>query len=100
MSFVACSMHAFHYIAYNGVTHLFGWYLGFVIGAVIITVIVAEVGAVLSVARRIGGQAQQADQGLSVAYDQTYALRDLTRTSEIARSVTENLYRTRRALEG
>jgi hypothetical protein len=89
-----------HYIAYNGVTHLFGWYLGFVIGAVIITVIVAEVGAVLSVARRIGGQAQQADQGLSVAYDQTYALRDLTRTSEIARSVTENLYRTRRALEG
>jgi hypothetical protein len=86
-------------VAYNGDTHLFGWYLGFVIGAVIITVIVAEVAAVLSVARRIGGQAQQADQGLSVAYDHTYALRDLTRTRDIARSVTENLYRTRRALE-
>jgi hypothetical protein len=86
-------------VAYNGDTHLFGWYLGFVIGAVIITVIVAEVAAVLSVARRIGGQAQQADQGLSVAYDHTYALRDLTRTRDIAQSVTENLYRTRRALE-
>ena len=86
-------------VAYNGNTHLFGWYLGFVIGSVIITVIVAEVAAVLSVARRIGGQAQQADQGLSVAYDHTYALRDLTRTRDIAQSVTENLYRTRRALE-
>jgi len=86
-------------VAYNSDTHLFGWYLGFVIGSVIITVIVAEVGAVLSVARRIGGQAQQADQGLSVAYDHTYALRDLTRTRDIAQSVTENLYRTRRALE-
>ena len=86
-------------VAYNGDTHLFGWYLGFVIGSVIITVIVAEVAAVLSVARRIGGQAQQADQGLSVAHDHTYALRDLTRTRDIAQSVTENLYRTRRALE-
>ena len=86
-------------VAFNSDTHLFGWYLGYVIGAVIITVIVAEVGAVLSVARRIGGQAQQADQGLSVAYDHTYALRDLTRTRDIAQSVTENLYRTRRALE-
>jgi hypothetical protein len=86
-------------VAYNSNTHLFGWYLGYIIGAVIITVIVAEVGAVLSVARRIGGQAQQADQGLSVAYDHTYALRDLTRTRDIAQSVTENLYRTRRALE-
>ena len=59
-----------------------------------------RVAAVLSVARRIGGQAQQADQGLSVAYDHTYALRDLTRTRDIAQSVTENLYRTRRSLEG
>ena len=98
MSIVACAMH-YHLISYVGNTHLFGWYLGFVIGAVIITVIVAEVGAVLAVARRIGGQAQQADQGLSVAYDHTYALRDLTRTRDIAQSVTENLYRTRRALE-
>jgi hypothetical protein len=87
-------------VAFNADTHLFGWYLGFVIGSVIITLIVAEVGAVLSIARRIGGQAQQADQGLSVAYDNTYALRDLTRTRDIAQSVTENLYRTRRGMEG
>jgi hypothetical protein len=99
MSVVACTQH-FRMIAYNGNTHLFGWYLGFAIGSVIITVIVAEVAAVLSIARRIGGQAQQADQGLSAAYENTYALRDLTRTRDIAQSVTENLYRTRRALEG
>ncbi len=87
-------------VAFNGNTHMFGWYLGFAIGSVIITVIVAEVAAVLSIARRIGGQAQQADQGLSAAYDNTYALRDLTRTRDIAQSVTESLYRTRQALEG
>ena len=95
---VACTMHV-RYIAYNSAANLFGWYLGWIIGAAIITVIVAEVAAVLAVARRIGGQAQQADEGLKVAYDNTYALHDLTKTAEIANSVTENLYRTRRALE-
>jgi len=61
---------------------------------------VAEVAAILRVAKIIGGQAQQADQGLQVAYDNTSSLKDLTRTRDIAQSVTENLYRTRRVLEG
>ena len=87
-------------LAYNSDANLFGWYLGWIIGASIITVIVAEVAAILRVARIIGGQAQQAEQGLQVAYDHTYALRDLTRTRDIAQSVTENLYRTRRGMEG
>jgi hypothetical protein len=86
-------------LAYNSDANLFGWYLGWIIGATIITVIVAEVAAILRVARIIGGQAQQAEQGLGVAYDNTYALRDLTRTRDIAQSVTRNLYRTRRAME-
>lgn len=86
-------------VAYNSDAHLFGWYLGWIIGSAIITVIVAEVAAILRVARIIGGQAQQADQGLQAAYDNTYALRDLTRTRDIAQSVTQNLYRTRQALE-
>jgi hypothetical protein len=86
-------------VAYIGNPNLFGWYLGWLIGAVIITVIVAEVAAILRVAKIIGGQAQQAEQGLGVAYDHTAALRDLTRTSDIAQSVTKNLYRTRQALE-
>jgi hypothetical protein len=85
--------------AYIGAPNLFGWYLGWLIGAPIITVIVAEVAAILRVAKIIGGQAQQADQGLGVAYDNTSALKDLTRTVEIAGSVTENLYRTRQTLE-
>jgi hypothetical protein len=86
-------------LAYNSDANLFGWYLGWIIGAAIITVIVAEVAAILRIARIIGGQAQQADQGLQAAYDNTYALRDLTRTRDIAQSVTQNLYRTRQALE-
>ena len=86
-------------LAYNSDANLFGWYLGWIIGASIITVIVAEVAAILRVARIIGGQAQQADQGLQAAYDNTYALRDLARTRDIAQSVTQNLYRTRQALE-
>ncbi|HET9769680.1 MAG TPA: hypothetical protein VFS16_02235 [Acidimicrobiia bacterium] len=87
-------------VAYIGDPNLFGWYLGWAIGSVIITVIVAEVAAILRVAKIIGGQAEQADQGLHVAYDNTYALRDLTRTRDIAASVTRDLHRTRRALEG
>ena len=86
-------------LAFNSDANLFGWYLGWIIGATIITVIVAEVAAILRIARIIGGQAQQADEGLQVAYDHTYALRDLTKTRDIANRVTENLYRTRQALE-
>ena len=79
---------------------LLGWYLGFAIAAVLITAVVAEVAAILSVARRIGMQAQMAIQGLQRAYDNTYPLRDLSLTEDIAASVTQNLYRTRQALEG
>jgi hypothetical protein len=79
---------------------LLGWYLGFAIAAVVITGVVAEVAALLSVARRIGMQAQMAIQGLQRAYDNTYPLRDLSLTEDIAASVTQNLYRTRQALEG
>jgi hypothetical protein len=99
MSLVACTMHM-HFVSYISHPNLFGWYLGWIIGAFIITVIVAEVAAILRVAKIIGGQAQQAEAGLQVAHDHTYALRDLARTTEIAQSVTENLYLTRRALEG
>ena len=98
MSVVACATHM-RYIAYISDPNLFGWYLGWAIGATIITVVVAEVAAILRVAKIIGGQAQQADQGLGAAYDNTYALRDLARTRDIAQSVTDNLYRTRQVLE-
>ena len=56
-------------LAFNSNANLFGWYLGWIIGAGIITVIVAEVAAILRVARIIGGQAQQAEEGLQVAYE-------------------------------
>ena len=86
-------------VAYNSDANLWGWYLGWIIGATIITIIVAEVAGILRIAKIIGGQAQQAEEGLRTAYDHTYALRDLTRTRDIAQSVTQNLNRTRQALE-
>jgi hypothetical protein len=79
---------------------LLGWYVGFAIATVLITAVVAEVAGLLSLARRIGMQAQMAIQGLQRAYDNTYPLRDLSLTEDIAASVTQNLYRTRQALEG
>jgi len=83
-----------------GDPHLFGWYVGFVVAAVIITAVVALIAAILQVARRIALQAQMAVQGLSRAYDNTRPLRDLAITSDIARSVTHNLNRVRTAMEG
>lgn len=83
-----------------GDPHLFGWYMGFAIAGVVITAVVALIAALLQVARRIGMQAQMAVQGLSRAYDNTYALRDLALTDDIATSVTQNLYRVRHAMEG
>lgn len=85
---------------HTGDPHLFGWYLGFVIAAIVITAVVALIAAILQVARRIGMQAQMAVQGLSRAYDNTRPLRDLATTRDIAESVTRNLYRVRQAMEG
>jgi ABC-type branched-subunit amino acid transport system ATPase component len=87
-------------LAAQGDPHLFGWYLGFAIASVVITGVVALVAALLQVARRIGLQAQMAVQGLSRAYDNTYPLRDLTVTEDIAASVTKNLNVVRQAMEG
>lgn len=83
----------------TGDANLFGWYVGFVVAAVVITGIVAEIAAILQVARRIGMQAQMAVQGLSRAYDNTAPLHDLTLTGDIANSVTQNLHRVRQSLE-
>lgn len=83
-----------------GEPHLFGWYLGFVIAAVVITAVVALIAAILQVARKIGMQAQMAVQGLSRAFENTRPLHDLELTADIAGSVTHNLHRVRRAMEG
>lgn len=80
--------------------NLFGWYVGFVIAIVVITAVVALVGAILQLARRIGLQAQMAVQGLSRAYDNTRPLEDLETTSRIAGSVITNLNKVRMSMEG
>jgi hypothetical protein len=47
-----------------GEAHLFGWYLGFAIAVVVISILVALVEPVLVLAARIARQAQQINQAL------------------------------------
>lgn len=79
---------------------MFGWYVGFVVAAVLITIVVAMVAAILQIARTIGSQAQMADQGLKKALENTRPLHDLETTTDIAVTVTRELNRVRMALEG
>jgi hypothetical protein len=79
---------------------MFGWYVGFVIAAVAITLVVAEVAAILQIARTIGSQAQMANEGLKKALENTRPLHDLETTADIAGTVTRELNRVRMALEG
>ena len=80
---------------------MFGWYLGFAAAAVLITITVALVAAILQIARTIGAQAQMADEGLrKQALENTKPLHDLETTNDIAVTVTRELNRVRMALEG
>ena len=79
---------------------MFGWYLGFGIAAVLITITVALVAAILQIARTIGSQAQMADRGLKKALENTRPLHDLETTTDIAVTVTRELNRVRMAMEG
>jgi hypothetical protein len=80
---------------------MFGWYLGFAAAAVLITITVALVAAILQIARTIGAQAQMADEGLrKQALENTKPLHDLETTTDIAVTVTRELNRVRMSLEG
>jgi Na+-transporting NADH:ubiquinone oxidoreductase subunit NqrC len=80
--------------------HLFGWYLGYAIGVVVITVVVALVAPVLVLAARISRQAPQINQALQQSYRNTLPLADLRQTIDHAEVIVGGLERGRARLGG
>jgi len=83
-----------------GEPHLFGWYLGIGIAFATIVVVVVVVASILTLARRIGIQAQQAIQGLDSGRANTLALWDVDKANESAKRIAESLRTARSALGG
>ncbi|MDQ2881982.1 MAG: hypothetical protein M3Y48_12350 [Actinomycetota bacterium] len=80
--------------------HLFGWYLGFAIAVVVITVVVALVAPILVLAGRIARQAPQINAALQQAYRNTLPLADLRQTIDHAEVILGGLERGRARLGG
>ena len=59
-----------------------GWWLGLVLGIVVIAVAAVIVIAIVSLARRIAGQARTAVQGVEVVRDQTTELDGVARVND------------------
>lgn len=83
-----------------GEAHLFGWFLGFVIAILVITVVVALVAPLLVLASRIARQAPQINAGLQQAYRNTLPLADLRQTIDHAEVILGGLERGRARLGG
>ncbi len=79
---------------------LTGWYVGYVIAAVIITVVVILVGAILALARRIGVQAQEVTAALDEARINTLPLWDVDKINTGVRSIIRSAEQARQVLGG
>ncbi len=82
-----------------GVT-LTGWYVGYVIAAVVITIVVVLVAIILSLARRIGVQADQITSALDEARINTLPLWDVDKINGGVRSITKSAQEARAMLGG
>jgi hypothetical protein len=83
-----------------GEAHLFGWYLGFAIAAVVISIVVALVAPILVLAARIARQAPQINAALQQSYQNTLPLADLRHTIDHAEVIIGGLERGRARLGG
>jgi hypothetical protein len=79
---------------------LTGWAVGYTIGIVVVLVVVALVVPILLLARSIGRQAQEIDDALRQAVDNTAPLADLRTTIESAEAIVAGLARGRARLGG
>jgi hypothetical protein len=84
----------------SGEAHLFGWYLGFAIAVVVISVVVSLVAPVLVLAARIARQAPQINQALQQSYRNTLPLADLRHTIDHVEVIIGGLQRGRARLGG
>jgi hypothetical protein len=75
-----------------------GWYIGLGIGFAIIVVVVILVGAILTLARRIGVQAREAIDGLDEARVTTLPLWDLRDTNRSLQAILDAARRARTIL--
>ena len=76
------------------------WAIGYTIAIVVVVVVVALVVPILLLARAIGKQAGQINDGLLQAVDNTAALKELNTTMEAADVIAAGLRRGRNRLGG
>ena len=79
---------------------LTGWYVGFAIGAVTITIVVVLVGIILGLARIIGRQAVDITRALDDSRINTMALWDVDVVNRSIVGVNRNAAKARAALGG
>lgn len=79
---------------------LSGWYIGFALGGVTITVVVILVGTILGEARIIAGQALAITEALDESRLNTLALWDVDLLNRAVIGTTRNAAKARAALEG
>lgn len=80
-------------------TSLFGWYLGYAIGALVVVIVVAVVSWIIASASTIGRQAHEATDAIRQATTRTQPLWQLHATNRGLARVRDALTRTRSALE-
>jgi hypothetical protein len=79
---------------------LTGWYIGFVIALVVITVVVILAGMILGLARRIGVQAEAITVSLDEGRLNTLPLWEVDKVNEELRLIVRNAEQARAALGG
>ena len=83
-----------------GEPHLFGWYVGFAVAFAVIVVVVVLVASILTLAKRIGDQAQMAIAGLDECRVATLPMWDVQKTVDHANNIAQGLKKARAALGG
>ncbi len=83
-----------------GAVVLTGWYVGYAIAAVVITIVVVLVAMILFLARRIGVQADQITGALDQARINTLPLWDVDKVNGGVRSIIRSAQEARAALGG
>ena len=79
---------------------LTGWYVGFVIALVVITVVVILAGMILGLARRIGVQAEQVTTALDEGRLNTLPLWEVDKVNEELRLIVRDAEAARAVLGG
>lgn len=77
-----------------------GWWVGLVLGFIVVAVVVVIVAILLTLAGRIADNARKASDRLPVVRDQTDALQDVRHINESAISVLRSTRAARKALTG